>query len=282
MIREVCLFDKFSFCKNGVKCTRVHLKEICQNRDCDYRRCDKRHPRPCRIFRMHGFCRFGTSCRYSHRLPKEIEELNNKIKSLEKLTAELSRLVADQNNEIKDLKSRLLEIESNELKKLKNQIDDLVKNNNEKVKAIKELNEDLSDNDKVSEEVEEEVENLEAKLNKNENVCLAEKVQTSTIKFVRKVRVYLTLMEGDVKEAGIKTWREHYQARCGQIDSWKQGLEGLGEILCPKTILELTLLEDFLSQPVTNNDREKALMQIKKCNKNLTDYSKEPCKKCLS
>ena len=23
MIREVCLFDKFSFCKNGVKCTRV-------------------------------------------------------------------------------------------------------------------------------------------------------------------------------------------------------------------------------------------------------------------
>ena len=113
-------------------------------------------------------------------------------------------------------------------------------------------------------------------------MCLAERVQTSTIKFTRKARVYLTLMEGDVKDAGINTWREHYQARCGQIDSWKQGLEGLGEILCPKAILELTLLEDFLNQPVINNDRERALIQIRKCNESFTDYSKEPCKKCLS
>ena len=120
------------------------------------------------------------------------------------------------------------------------------------------------------------------KLHKNKNVCLAERVQTSTIKFTRKARVYLTLMEGDVKDAGINTWREHYQARCGQIDSWKQGLEGLGEILCPKAILELTLLEDFLNQPVINNDRERALIQIRKCNESFTDYSKEPCKKCLS
>ncbi len=37
MIREVCLYDKFSFCKNGVKCMRVHLKEVCQIRACDYR-----------------------------------------------------------------------------------------------------------------------------------------------------------------------------------------------------------------------------------------------------
>ena len=44
MNREVCLFDKFSYCKNGVRCLRIHLKEVCLNRECDYRNCNKRHP----------------------------------------------------------------------------------------------------------------------------------------------------------------------------------------------------------------------------------------------
>ena len=40
-------YDKFSFCKNVVKCTTVHLKlkEVCLNRECDSRKCNKRHPR---------------------------------------------------------------------------------------------------------------------------------------------------------------------------------------------------------------------------------------------
>ena len=101
MIREVCLFDKFSFCKNGVKCSKVHLKEVCQNRECDYRKCNKRHPRPCRFFRENGFCKFGTSCRYSHRVSREIEENNEKIESLEKVTDRLSKQVAEQDAEIK-------------------------------------------------------------------------------------------------------------------------------------------------------------------------------------
>ena len=139
MIREVCLFDKFSFCKNGVKCMRIHLKEVCQNRECDYRRCNKRHPKPCRIFRMNGFCRFGTSCRYSHRLPKEVEEQNEKIESIEKVNVLLSKQVQDQNNEIKELKKRLIEIEGRELKSLQKQIDDLAKDNSKKETAIQKL-----------------------------------------------------------------------------------------------------------------------------------------------
>ena len=140
MIREVCLYDKFSFCKNGVRCLKIHLKETCQNRECDYMKCNKRHPRPCRIFRMNGYCRFGTSCRYSHRLPKEVEDQNNKIESMEKVNAKLLKQVEDQNVEIKELKKKMLDIESKELKNLQNQINDLVKKNNEKEIAIKNLN----------------------------------------------------------------------------------------------------------------------------------------------
>ena len=94
-------FDKFSYCKNADKCLRIHPKEVCLIRECDYRRCDKRHPRPCKIFRIRGFCRFGTNCRYSHRLPKEVEDQNKKIDSL-------SKQVEDQNNEVKDLKIKLV------------------------------------------------------------------------------------------------------------------------------------------------------------------------------
>ena len=153
MIREVCLFDKFSFCKNGVKCTRVHLKEVCQIRECDYRKCDKRHPRSCRIFRMNGFCRFGTSCKYSHRLPKEVEEQNKKIETIEKVNAKLSKQVEDQNVEIKELKSRLIEIESRELKSLQKQINDLAKNNSEKETAIKNIKMKISNSIGRGEEV---------------------------------------------------------------------------------------------------------------------------------
>ena len=143
MNREVCLFDKFSFCKNGVRCLKIHLKEVCQNRECDYKKCNKRHPRPCRFYRMNGFCKFGTSCRYSHRLPREVEEQNDKIESIEKENAELKKQVDDQNAKIKELEGKLLEIESRELKNLQNQVNDLVKNNNEKEKALKKLREEF-------------------------------------------------------------------------------------------------------------------------------------------
>ena len=145
MIREVCLFDKFSYCKNGVKCSRVHLKEVCLKRECDYRKCNKRHPRPCRFFRENGFCKFGTRCRYSHRVSKEIEENNQKIESLEEVTKKLSKQVADQDAEIKALKLELCQIANVELKGLRKQIDDLIKGNDEKEKAIKKLEVDFNE-----------------------------------------------------------------------------------------------------------------------------------------
>ena len=145
MIREVCLFDKFAFCKNGVRCSRVHLKEVCLNRKCDYRKCNKRHPRPCRFFRDNGFCKFGPSCRYSHRVSSEIEESNKKIESLEKVTEKLSKQVADQDAVIKALKLELCEIANVELKGLRKQIGDLIESNDKKEKAIKKLEVDFEE-----------------------------------------------------------------------------------------------------------------------------------------
>ena len=139
MYREVCLFDKFSYCKNGVRCLKIHLKNVCFDRECDYRKCDKRHPRPCKIFIEKGFCRFGTSCRYSHRPPKSVEEQNKKIETLENTTTRLLKQVADQDVTIKDLQQKLIEMECREIKTLQKQIDDLVEKNSGKEAIIKKL-----------------------------------------------------------------------------------------------------------------------------------------------
>ena len=198
MIREVCLFDKFSFCKNGVKCLRIHLKEVCQNRECDYRKCNKRHPGPCRIFRMNGFCRFGTSCKYSHRLPKEVEEQNNKLESIEKVNSKLLKQVDNQNVEIKELKIRLLEIESKELKNLQKQIADLAKNNNEKEIAIKKL-----------------LEGLESKCNhketnEEEQVELDDRLDSITVELIKEVN---QMEKEDVLDESIDDSEEEEESR---------------------------------------------------------------------
>ena len=168
MNREVCLFDKFSYCKNGVRCLRIHLKEICWNRECDYRKCNKRHPRPCKIFLERGHCKFGTSCRYSHRPPKIIEEQNKKIESLENKTAKLLKQVADQDAIIKDLNKKLFERECNELKSLQKQIDVLVQKNDEKEKAIQKLETDVKDiKDNCAEDSSDEDEDVEQEMSKH-------------------------------------------------------------------------------------------------------------------
>ena len=92
-----------------------------------------------------GFCRFGTSCRYSHRPPKIIEEQNKKIETLENNAAKLLQQVTDQDAIIKDLKKKLFERECKEVKSLQKQIDNLVLKNDEKEKAIKKLETDFND-----------------------------------------------------------------------------------------------------------------------------------------
>ena len=200
MNREVCLFDKFSYCKNGVKCLRIHLKEVCWNRDCDYRKCNKRHPRPCKIFLDKGFCRFGTSCRYSHRPPKVIEEQNKKIDSLENRTAKLLKQVTDQDAIIKDLKKKLLERECNEIKCLQKQINDLVQKNDEKERAIKNLETEfnnIKDNCLITDD-QDDVDEEEIELNETS----MSPVQKTKSKVEKKHPVYVETHLQYVKDLG--------------------------------------------------------------------------------
>ena len=132
MSGEICMFHKYGFCKNGDKCNRSHLQEVCLKRECDSRKCDKRHPRPCKLVMENGFCKFGTKCSYSHRLPKIIEDQNIKIEALE-------RMIESQNETINYLKVKMLENHRRELDHLQSQINLLKSQNSAKENLIKKL-----------------------------------------------------------------------------------------------------------------------------------------------
>ena len=126
------MFNKYGFCKNGDKCNRSHLQEVCLKRECDSRKCDKRHPRPCKLMMENGFCKFGTKCSYSHRLPKTIEDQNIKIEALE-------RMIQSQNDIINDLRIKMLQQQRREVDQPQSQINLLKSQNTEKENLIKKL-----------------------------------------------------------------------------------------------------------------------------------------------
>ena len=100
MTGEVCMFDKFGYCKLENGCKKVHLKEICLLEDCEIRnRCQKRHPRPCK-FTERGHCKFGDSCRFDHRPLKHLRNLSVRLYALEKENKMLLRVVEDQGRKI--------------------------------------------------------------------------------------------------------------------------------------------------------------------------------------
>ena len=310
MIREVCLFDKFSFCKNGVKCMRIHLKEVCQVRECDYRKCNKRHPKPCRIFRMNGFCRFGTSCGYSHRLPKEVEEQNEKIKSIEKVNLLLSKQVEDQSNEIKELKIRLIDIESRALKSLQKQVDDLAKYNSEKETAIQnmklkygklvekvvEINNEteLEKSSMIADDVTLEETNItEEKVSESEERCEAETIKKATIKYAHKCLAQVDKLEAEIRKIRKNTANlgSTLTTKCNNFFVKLDEIE-VKEELCEDVIERIVQLRQYLSFSEKNPDKERNLKSVLNCKKYLKGYLKYPkrpsqiplnncCKICL-
>ena len=52
MEEEVCMFNKFGYCRFKEKCVKTHYQEICkENESCKAKNhCSKRHPKKCREY----------------------------------------------------------------------------------------------------------------------------------------------------------------------------------------------------------------------------------------
>jgi len=116
----VCLSYKYGYCKFRNNCEKIHLKDKCENPQCNGYKCDNRHPRECFFFKNFGRCKFGTYCYYTHSETKEIkleEEVNMLKAEIVSLTNNVNKLQAKMEtliSEIKDKISDRIQVESEE------------------------------------------------------------------------------------------------------------------------------------------------------------------------
>ena len=87
MEEQVCLHQKFGFCKYKEKCNKRRLDEECK----DLGNCDKRHPKLCRRYILEVSCSYGERCEYLQK-EKDISpadlKLKERIDELEKVVRE--------------------------------------------------------------------------------------------------------------------------------------------------------------------------------------------------
>ena len=122
----VCRYNKFGYCKFGVKCFRKHENRICENVGCPTLNCPLRHPKKCRYFQEFHYCKFGTFCKFSHKIvengdaKKELDDLKKEIKRLEEKIKHMEIEIESKITEIKkmeeDFENRIKEKDAANLK----------------------------------------------------------------------------------------------------------------------------------------------------------------------
>ena len=114
--RNICVYNKYGFCKYLETCRKYHENKKFENSDCEIRDCPLRHPKMCKFNRDFGFCKFSEWCKFSHEVKrsmfvendgvKNLEEKLEKVKlDLEKSSEKMSKL----ENEMKNISLKMSE-----------------------------------------------------------------------------------------------------------------------------------------------------------------------------
>ena len=82
--QKICIYEKFSTCKNGDSCSFHHPTLVCDDKECDIKMCLKRHPEACLYDTMFLACKNEDHCRYQHRKLESSSDFNEvKYRELE-------------------------------------------------------------------------------------------------------------------------------------------------------------------------------------------------------
>ena len=131
MEQEVCLYQKYGFCKFKDSCMKKHLKEECKDlNSCKTKKiCDKRHPKLCRRYVSDQNCTYGEDCEYLHeggekipegnKLEKRVEELENIIKEKSLAENKMEVAVREMEKVVKAMARKVVYLEE-EIVNLKN------------------------------------------------------------------------------------------------------------------------------------------------------------------
>merc|ERR1712079_592311 len=82
----ICKFFQSGYCKFKLTCKKKHVTTVCDDKMCNQKGCEKRHPRKCKYVVKYGNCKLGPICAYSH------DDLNRKIEN-ERLEKKIDELI---------------------------------------------------------------------------------------------------------------------------------------------------------------------------------------------
>ena len=197
----------------------------------------------------------------------------------------LSKKVEDQNDTIKELKSRLIEIEKRELRSLQKQINELAKNISEKEAVIENYNNSIGEETHNREEEQEQI------YAPYDDECEVEKVKEATIEFAKKWLVPINDTEAEIKKIrkNAKDCKESVHSKCKILDEQLDEMP-IDQELCEDVSEQMFMLQDCLLLPVES--KETRLAKITACKNYLKDFVNEPrrppqnplchCKECLN
>ena len=110
---EVCEYYKFGFCKYNNNCNKKHIKEKCDNKLCEKKNCNLRHPKTCLYYEQYSYCKFGKFCLYEHRKDNCVRD---KLEFLEKKLNEKDIIIDKLEDKIKNLEDRVVLLENKDEK----------------------------------------------------------------------------------------------------------------------------------------------------------------------
>ena len=108
---NICVYNKFGFCKYGVTCRKKHEELKCENASCEIFDCLKRHPRECRYFRDFKRCKYSDYCRYEHKEISDMDENGNLKCKDETKILELEMRLENAEKNLRILSEKLIEKE---------------------------------------------------------------------------------------------------------------------------------------------------------------------------
>ena len=158
---NLCLHNKYGYCKFGGKCRRFHVQEICQETMCEIQKCCKRHPKKCKFFEQFNYCKFGEYYLFSHNVFNdfeiEVKQIITRLETLEKVIQEKEKAIQTlnekltvleiQNKKIEiEFRDNLLKVSETVAKEVVDQVvsvvskqqDDIEKRNDENINSLRE------------------------------------------------------------------------------------------------------------------------------------------------
>ena len=110
MESEVCMYNKFGFCKYRSHCRRHHLQEECANHSIfkNVEKWDKRHPKACKKYNYENGCS-RTDCAYKHtdsNKSVQADMIKEKMKIRENMLLEMSTKINTLENELREIRSK--------------------------------------------------------------------------------------------------------------------------------------------------------------------------------